>query len=446
MSEGRIISAARAAAQAAGIYTPKQPKLPDSPPAKRVQVTKRVRNADVYNSRPGSGVTVEQILSIYRIAENGDPVRQCDLFDNLIEFDGHGRGLFAGRNQAVAGKNWTMQAGGPDAGSGTAAQILGTHLKNNAGFRQFVEHQLTAIPYGFAASEIVWDVVDGVWLPVRFVNVPHRRFGSPTSDQADEIWLRNGDSRADMIPLEMGQWAVNRVLGRNPYAAGLMRTCAFWMLFKRWSNRDWQVFGEMFGLPSVVGFYSEGASASARAALEDAVKNLGEEGFAILEETCELLIKEASRAGDASSVYPAQWTKFEEQMSKAISGGTLTSDTGSIGSYAQANTHADRAFVFALADAAGLEEMFVRDISVPFVTWNGFGGALPPRPKFQIVREQSLKAQAEILELLSRAFGDSFSVAWEQVAEVFGWRVPVAGEAALVPAKEKPAAVPGEKP
>lgn len=423
--------------------------LPDSPPPSRQQVTIRWHNADTTSTRSATALDVISILGTYGMSERGFPLRQCDMFDQLIEFDGHLRGLWDGDKASIAGKNWTMQAGDARAGSVRAAADLEAHLRNNLGFRHMVEHQLMAKPYGYSASEIVWDRFGPLWAPARFVNVAHRRFMAPSTDRVDVIALRNGDSYENLIELEPGRWIVNRRQDRNPWSSGVMRTCAWWAAFKRWSNRDWQVFGEMFGFPAVIGFHEPGASPATKTALRTELQNLGEEGFALLEDTCEVVLKESMRSGDATSVYPAQWKMYEAQMSKAVAGGTLTNDAGEVGSYAQAATHENRTFILTLAQAAELEETFTRDVAIPFVMWNGYGGAAPPRLKFQIVRELSLLTQAQILQILAGAFGESFSVPWSQIAEVFGWRIPADGEAALKPPAQPakaPAPVGGTKP
>ena len=48
---------------------------------------------DETQAHPGFGLTPERVLRIFRAAEAGYPAAQCDLFDDLIENDGHLRDL-----------------------------------------------------------------------------------------------------------------------------------------------------------------------------------------------------------------------------------------------------------------------------------------------------------------------------------------------------------------
>ncbi|MEJ7604536.1 MAG: DUF935 family protein, partial [Kofleriaceae bacterium] len=112
---------------------------------------------DTYNSHPAVGLTAEMLLSFYREAERGYPVRQFDCFDDLVEIDGHLRGLINGRIDSVAGCDWVIKPGRDDKPSRIAAAALDDHLRHRVAFADYLEHQLSAPHYGFAATNIVWD-------------------------------------------------------------------------------------------------------------------------------------------------------------------------------------------------------------------------------------------------------------------------------------------------
>ena len=201
-----------------------------------------------------------------------------------------------------------------------------------------------------------------------------------------------------------------------------MRTAAWWAMIKRWSVRDWQVFAEMFGLPLAVGFYEGGAGEASRLALEDAVKSIGEDGYAILEDTCQLVLKETARAGDSSTVYPGIIALAEAQVSKLMAGGTLTTDINGKGSYAAASVHESRQYALARADARRIEGMFQRDIGLPFKIWNGYDRAAAPHLSIKITRD-SLE-RAKTLEFI----GQIVDLDEDQIREEFSLRKPAAGK------------------
>jgi phage gp29-like protein len=394
-------------------------------PTPKTKVSVPIRGMDTYNSHPAMGLTAEMIVAYFRRAEQGWPVQQFDMFDDIRETDGHLRGLINGRVESVSGCDWVLKPGRPDAASEACAIELEDRLRNDIGFREFMEHHLMAPHDGIANTNVVWDELERIVCPVEFINTPPRRFRAPTAERANEIWLIGGTSINDLIPLEAGLWARSAYRFRNPWAAGLMRTCVWWAAFKRWSVRDWQVFAEMFGLPLVLGLYEEGAGLPTRLALEQAVQQIGTDGYAILSKQTEIIVKETARSGDSSTVFPQIARLAEEQMSKLIAGATLNTDAGgpsAKGSYALGAVHEGRAYAIARADARRIEEMFVRDIGRPFQIWNGFDRAAPPRLKIQITRDNLERAQ--VLEIIGKAV----DLDEDQIREEFSLRTPAKGK------------------
>lgn len=404
------------------LYVEPAKDLPSSPPLRREPG--RTNGIETHSTHPAFGVSIETIVSCLRSAENGQPVRQFDLFDGILENDGHLRGLLEHRIQTVAGRKWTIKPGGSDAGSQRAAADLEAQLRGVLAFRGFLEHHLMAPHYGMSGSSIRWDLVRGKVMPTWFLDHAHRRFLAPRNDpdRVNEIEFIDSVAPWTQIPLEPGRWAITRARGRNTWAAGTMRTNVFFGAFKRWGGRDWQLFADKFGLPLSIGYYEQGADEVARNALQDALANIGEDGYAVLSDLTEVVVKEAVRSGDASSVWPAIISWCNAEMSKLMAGGTLNQDSGQAGSYALGAVHEARSFAFALADAARVEEMFVRDIGGPFVFWNGYGGALPPRLKIQVMSDLDPEKRARVISILVREVG--LDVDEDQIREEFELREP----------------------
>lgn len=416
--------------------------LPQAPPGQIDMPKVKPGSLDTYNSHPGAGLTVEMLLSYYRQAERGYPVKQFDCFDDLVERNGHLRGLINGRIDAVAGCDFVIAPGRDDVPSRVAAAALDDHLRNsNIGFQAFIEHHLMAPHYGFSVTNTVWGIEERAVLPTEFIHAPPRRFAAP-NEQAHLIWLITGDTSRDLMPLEPGEFAVARYRGRNPYAAGLMRTGAFWAMVAGWSLRDWLTFAEMFGLPLVLGFYQDGAPLAARLALEDAIKAIGEDGYAVLSDLVEVVIKDTARSGDSSTVYPRIQDKAEQQMSKLFAGSTTASDTGGdVGSYALGTVHESRAYKLSLSDARLVERTVREHICVPYTIWNGFDRAAPPRMGIKITRDSLERAQTLAL------IGQLVDLDPDQIYEEFSLRPPAAGRGVRMPSKTQPAdGKPGAKP
>lgn len=421
------------------------PVVPNSPPSAD-QVTRRAPRADVQSSHPEYGISIETINSAYRQAEEGMPYRMFDLYTGVRRFDGHLRSVDEARAMPVVSANWVLIPGDSKKSSRRAADDLSKFFRL-AGGRTWLEHQQTHVGFGPAVSETIWDVIDRKVAPGRFVHIPHRRLASPSTNEPDEIGIVNGRilgntpiatrSNVEPIAAHPGRFAVTQYELGSPWLCGLYNTTTWWAAFKRWGWRDWQVFAEMFGLPLRVGYYEEGASEATRKALEAAVEAIGTDGYAVLSELCELVVKNEARSGDAKGVYDSQIDVCEAQMSKVLVGGTLAQNAGGNGSYAQASVHADQVFYRCVRDAGKIGETFYREISTPFVLWNDYGGAAPPIMLLQVVRPTSLDARAQHYVALSSAF-PKMRFDEDQVREEFSLRTPPDGAGLTGPEVKQP--------
>jgi phage gp29-like protein len=79
---------------------------------------------------PGYGLSPKRVLRIFRESEAGNLAELSDLYDDLLESDGHLKSVFEGRISAVASRNRSIEPGGPDAASVKAAELLGECLEN----------------------------------------------------------------------------------------------------------------------------------------------------------------------------------------------------------------------------------------------------------------------------------------------------------------------------
>lgn len=414
------------------------------------------RWVDSISSHPGYGAIPALVNGIFRQAEAGYIGAQCDLFDDLIESDGHLRSLIEGRIGAVAGRDWVIQPGSQDAQSIKAAGSLERVLRDSLNFHDFIEHQLSANYYGFAASEIDWQDRDGDIVPAWFANAPHTRF---VFDDFNQLRLLTPANQQDGIPLTPGKWVVTRRPHKNLARAGLMRTLAWWAVFKRMSVRDWIIFAEKFGIPNVIGVYDDNAATEAKDALEKAVRDIGQAGQAVLARSTEIVFSSvAQRGGDNSGLHPAVVALCESQMSKLVNGSTLTSDSGGPGSFALGKVHESRQFSLEVADATRLSHVFRQHIGVPFLRYNGLAGAAAPRLKVQVMQELDAKTRAEVASIVVNDLGAEIDGA--QLLDELGFRRPSRSQDALrgrvapsepggdrgpkpLPAKPAPAPAPG---
>lgn len=370
-------------------------------------------------------------MSIFRDAESGFPVTQCDLFDDLIENDCTLRNLFDQRSQAVAGKPHVVQAGGPSSDDELVARVLAAALERLP-LIEFFEHQLTFNRYGWAASEIDWGELEFEgrrWIvPVWLAHVPARRFRIDT--RTDELLLVT-DAKPEGERLAPGRWVVTR--GRGTLArASLMRSAAWPALWKRFSTRDWVVYSEMFGIPLVQATYDDtdamGGGATdvdSRAVAEEIVRKIGSSGGAVTPKSIEVKIHDAGRDVDSSSTHGNLIRFANAEMSKLINGSTLANDNAGSGgaSYALGEVHATVRWDNVVSDASRLEESIRTQIFVPFLRFNAMESVKASRMRIQVVRDLSPKVRLECADIARNKLGIPVSIS--QIRQDASFREPL---------------------
>ena len=397
--------------------------------APRGQDARDLLSFDTLVDHPGYACTPASILSVFRQAEQGDPSRQCDLFDDLIENDGHLRSLFEKRNQAVSGKPWVIQAGGQGTEAELAAFVLREHLRKLPMVEVF-EHLLTYNRNGYACVEIDWDlrVIDGrEWiLPVWFTAVPSRRFRIVSTalegGGVDELRLLTTYQRPLGDALRAGKWLVVRREGAKIARTGLMRTCSWPAMGKRYGFRDWMIYAQRFGLPKPYATYDETADDEAKNVAAEVVRSIGDDNGAIFPKSIELDFAQIEHP-DNSGVHGGLIEHCNSEMSKTVNGSTLSNDNSDSGgaSYALGEVHDSVRWEAVQYDAARIETAFDTQVAAAFAAFNAIA-APAPRLKIQVVRDLDPKTRVEVAATYKNELGGRVSAA--QMGQELGFREP----------------------
>lgn len=376
---------------------------PTSPP--RGIQARPLPSVDRTSSRPGIGLKPQDVLWRLRMAEGGSPAQQCDMFEDVLENDGHLRGQYLSRMRSVAQRPVMLQAGADDSGSVAAAEILGARLRR-INLSELLWAMMDAIFMSYSATEIDWqydpklDLVLPNWF---MVQAPQRfRF-----DDHDRPRLRTESGEWPGELLRPAKWVFAHQPGRQVVRTGLMRTCVWWAVFKRLSVTDWITFANMFGIPLVMGKYEETASEESRRALEQAVVDIGTDGAAVLSEATRIVIESgAVRSGDLTSLHPAIVNMCNAEMSKVVTGATLNVETGGPGSFALGQVHQQRSNSLSFSDAEWVQELFYRFVTQPFVDFNpGLGAREAPRLVIQVQPDMDPKTQLECADIALNKLG-----------------------------------------
>lgn len=410
------------------IYGPDgQPiKMKDKPIMDEVAVAS-IR--DRYSSYPSAGLDPRRLARIFREADEGDILRQAELFEEMEEKDPHLYSLLQTRKNAVLGLDYSVLPYSEDPKDLEVADFITEAIDHILGFEEALLDLLDAIGKGFAVTEIMWEVSDGrVWAKeLRWV--PQKRFTYPWD--SNELKLIT-DDRPNGVEIPPNKFVLHRYKARSghPSRQGVLRVVAWMYLFKNYTLKDWVAFAEVFGMPLRLGKYDPGASAEDRENLLKAVVQLGSDAAGIISRNTDIEFIEVKGTGGAA-VYQALANFCNTEMSKAVLGQTLTTEVGQIGSYAASKTHSEVRQDLLEADCKALTETLRRDLIRPLVLFNFGPGVELPWIKFHYEPPEDLVSQSKTYTTLVRDLG--LPIAAEHVYEKFGIPKPEEGQTLLTP-------------
>jgi phage gp29-like protein len=329
------------------------------------------------------------------------------------------------RVAALVSRPWAVA---PVREGDTASAEALTEILKRLPFDQLCRDLLQALITGYSVVEVIWDVVEGQWIPSRF---PVRR---PTRfvyvDEGDGLTLRLLTAR-DMLrgePLPDRKFIVHRFEPRddNPYGTGL-GLYLFWpVYFKRRGVSAWAKFCDRFGTPTPWGRYPAGSEPKDKATLASALRAFSSDGYIMTPEGALIELLEASGGGNVTTQ-----EALVRAMDNAIAEIILGQESGQSSGGALAAAAKERADVrldLVQADSELLSETLNRTLIAWLCEFHGLGPCSISR---QIKEEVDLKAAAEADAIVA---GMGFALSEEAVRAKYGdgWSAaaPVPDEAA----------------
>lgn len=377
-----------------------------------------------WSTYPSVGLTPHRLAEIFREADLGDVYRQVELFEEMEEKDAHLASLLQTRKLAVLSKDYEILPYSQDPEDEAIAEFVGEVVYGIANLEEALLDLLDAIGKGFALSEIIWEVAEGrarvaelQWIPQK--KVTFRESLGPRLLTTQAPW--QGE--------EPPPWKViyHRYKARSGHTsrAGVLRVVGWMYLLKNFALKDWAAFNEVFGMPLRLGKFDPAASPADREALIQAVRNLGSDAAGVISKATEIEFVEAASQGGKANPYQSMAEFCNREMSKAVLGQTLTTDTaGSTGTYGAARVHGQVRRDLVEADAQALATTLREQLLRPLVGFN-FGWDRPaPWFRFKYEEEEDLKTLSEVYRNLA-ALGVPLSA--EHLAERFGIPLRSAG-------------------
>jgi len=384
---------------------------------------------DRYQRRIGSALTPQVVSSVLRAGDLGLLYPQADLLDEVRERDGHLQSVLGKREQAVAGAPWELRpAPGADKRKAKKVQrFCEDVLRGVRGLAAALAGLQSAVYHGRAGLEAILARDGRYWLPERFAAIHARRFAFHPTDWRLRFWDASAGpgsgspfAAADYgVPVEdlqrllPGKFIVHtpRVRGGYPQREGLGRTTVWYAgVFKAFGWRDFLAYAEQYGRPLRFGKFGTGkdpklpqASPEDVDELEAALENLSSALVAVFPDTTEPVLQPPP--GEGHTVHPELLRLCDEETSKAVVGGTLTTTGGTKGgNRALGDVHKEEELILFRGDAKALAETLRDQLLTPLVLLNGLGDRRDvPTVHFDVEPPDTLDQLAERFQTLTGA-------------------------------------------
>ncbi len=382
-----------------------------------------------FSDHPSRGLTPSKLASIMVDAEHGNLISQCELAEDIEEKDGHVFSELQKRRRALLGLDWQIVPPRNASKAELADVAMITELmEDRSDLEDLIFNMSDGILKGFAAQELDWQTFERMRIPQCHWRDPSWFQTHP--QERNELRLR--DASYEGAALQPFGWIIHKHAAKSGYVGrtALARVLAWPFLFKNYSVRDLAEFLEIYGLPLRLGKYPTGASEKEKATLLRAVMSIGHNAGGIIPRGMEIEFQEAAKG--ASTPFEAMISWCEKTQSKAILGGTLTSQAdGKSSTNALGNVHNEVRQELLESDAKQIAATITRDLIYPLYALNGRSFAGPhrmPRFEFDLSEPEDIAHYAQHLPALVQ-LGMQIPMSW--VTEKLQIPEPQKGEPVL---------------
>jgi phage gp29-like protein len=263
---------------------------------------------------------------------NPDPVlksqgRDIQVYTDLLIDDRVGSGLI---NRTAASKSMVSKI---ERGRATTRQFKAVQEAfDGLRMNRIIEHILQARAYGYAPIEIIWDLRNGVTMPVDLVLKPQHWF----------VFGQNNDlrflSRATLmtgeeLPPRKFVCPRNEATYINPFGIALLSRCFWPVQFKKGGWRFWIQFSEKFGQLWPIGKLPRTATKEQIEDLLDILERMIQDGVGVIPDDGSIEMKESATKGSTGDLFGGIIDKANSAISTVWLGhsGAAESTPGKLG-------------------------------------------------------------------------------------------------------------------
>lgn len=240
----------------------------------------------------------------------------------------------------VLGKEWKIIPSDNDSRSIMIADFVKNTLNEKLNLKYDLKELLTAILYGYAVTEVIWEEKNGYMLPEKLLGRKQERF----SFKHDGTLLYR--DMGQLIPLKQDYKFIihrNGMINENPYGQSLLSRCYWPYMMKKQGYLFWMQALDRFGIPTILALFDYDSDddnkvqskANMIAQSLNSIKSNSSAAFGNITD-----VKTVSANGKGED-FKLLVDLCDQSISKALTGEVLTSDIGNTGSYALSSTHAD---------------------------------------------------------------------------------------------------------
>jgi phage gp29-like protein len=362
-----------------------------------------------FAQHPSRGLTPAGLADILQQAEFGYIKAQHELFLDMEEKDAHIYAEMGKRKRAMLTLDWSIVAPrNASAGERKLAGYVQELMQDIPNFEDVILDALDAVGHGFACQEIEWELLGSEWLPRALFSRPQSWF---QTDRDTRTQIRLRDATWQGQALNPFGWMTHVHKAKSGYLsrAGLHRVLAWPYLYKNYAIGDLAEFLEIYGMPLRLGTYQPGASEDEKDTLMNAVMSIGHDAAGIIPEGMMIEFKDAAKG--ASDPYEAMISWCERSQSKAILGGTLTSQAdGKSSTHALGKVHNEMRHDLLVSDAIQLGQTLTRDLVYPLLALNKGGVADRRRMPQFVFNTREVEDLGVLAEALPKLVGVGFKI------------------------------------
>lgn len=265
-------------------------------------------------------ITPGEIATALSFARSGKLKHLLSLYANLYSLDDNLAGDTDVRVESIKSATWTL----PENLSKKQTEFFNNFLDEF--FPTLIDQATDLKLTGALFRQIIYRLENGLYTVDKFISY-------------ENLDLRNINGELvlyiDEVPQSLDDAKFIRFLQDYSVYESIVKYYAFFSF----SLNNWASFIEIYGKPVRIGKYKPGSSTEEKNILKQMVKNLGTDLGAVISENTLIEFADFKNASANANLYSDLLDFCKKAVSKRILGQTLTTNTETTGSYAQAKVH-----------------------------------------------------------------------------------------------------------